>query len=85
MAYWYDGYCCSKYEWVSHILFRKVEVKHFISEMTHKPNVLRFWIKMLCPTHLYSCSYIQYGWFLTAPHGDPESVVDDWFGKLEAR
>ncbi|MCI34605.1 hypothetical protein A2U01_0055825, partial [Trifolium medium] len=33
-----------------------MEVEHFISMRTHKSNALRFWVKMWCPTHLYSCS-----------------------------
>jgi hypothetical protein len=37
-------------------LFRKVNVEHFIGENIHKPNVLRFWVKMWCPTHLYNYS-----------------------------
>ena len=38
----------------SHIayLLRMVEVEHFISEKTHKPNTLTFWVKVWCPTHL---------------------------------
>jgi hypothetical protein len=27
-----------------------------INKTTHKPNVLRFWIKIWCSTHLYCCS-----------------------------
>jgi hypothetical protein len=34
------GDCCGKCEVKSHILLRKVEVEHFIREMTHKPNTL---------------------------------------------
>jgi thiol-disulfide isomerase/thioredoxin len=30
-------------------LDRIVDVEHFISERTHEPNVLRFWVKMWCP------------------------------------
>jgi hypothetical protein len=37
-------------------LDRIVNVEHFISERTHEPNVLRFWVKMWCSTHLCSCS-----------------------------
>jgi hypothetical protein len=36
---------------------RKVEVECFISERTHKPNVLRFWVKMGCPTLLCGSSW----------------------------
>jgi hypothetical protein len=32
-------------------LFRKMEVEHYINEITHK--ALRFWIKMWCLTQLY--------------------------------
>ncbi|PNX87173.1 hypothetical protein L195_g043259 [Trifolium pratense] len=38
--------CCGKCGWLSLTLFRKVEVEHFISEMTHKPNTLRFWVRV---------------------------------------
>jgi hypothetical protein len=38
---------------LSLILLKKVEVEHFINEMIHKPNVLRFWAKVRCSTHLY--------------------------------
>jgi hypothetical protein len=31
---------------LSTTLFKKVEVGQFISEMTHKLNVLRFWVKI---------------------------------------
>jgi hypothetical protein len=27
-------------------LLRTVEVEHFISEKTHKPNTLKFWVKV---------------------------------------
>jgi hypothetical protein len=39
-------YCCGKCEMRNHTLLRKVEVEYFISKMTHKPNTLRFWVKM---------------------------------------
>jgi hypothetical protein len=39
--------------WVKSLtLLRNVEVEHFISEMTHKLNTLKFWVKVWCPTHL---------------------------------
>jgi len=31
----------------------KMNVEHFISEMTHKPKVLKFWIIVFCLSHLY--------------------------------
>jgi hypothetical protein len=34
------------------ILDEKVNVKHLINEMIHKHNVLKFWVKMWCHTHL---------------------------------
>jgi hypothetical protein len=33
-------------------LLRMMEVEHFISEGAHKPNVLRFWVKVWCLNHL---------------------------------
>jgi len=40
---------------------RKVEVEHFISEMTHKIIVLRFWARVQCVSHLYGCSCSDVG------------------------
>jgi len=34
---------------------RKVEVKHYISESTHKPITLRFWVRVWRLSHLYGC------------------------------
>jgi hypothetical protein len=39
---------------LSFILLKNVKIEHFISEMTHKSNALRFWLKVWCLTHLYS-------------------------------
>jgi len=33
----------------------KVNVKHFINEMSHRPDCLKFWVKVWCPIHLYDC------------------------------
>jgi hypothetical protein len=46
--------------WVLSItLVKRVEVEHFICEITHKPDSLRFWVKMWCQSHLNSCSIIN--------------------------
>jgi hypothetical protein len=37
---------------LSSTLLRKLKVWHFICVRNHKPNVLRFWVKMWCLTHL---------------------------------
>jgi hypothetical protein len=37
-------------------LLEKVEIEYFINEKIHKHNVLRFWVKIWCLTHVYSCS-----------------------------
>ncbi|GAU41469.1 hypothetical protein TSUD_237190 [Trifolium subterraneum] len=51
-----------------------MNVERFISEMTHKPNALRFWVKVWCPTHLGSCPRLNV--MIPRPHPTmvPESI-----------
>jgi transposase len=58
---WMDSHLRKKLLWqvwgeLNPTLLKKLEVEHFISEKTHKYNVLRFLVKILCPTHLWSYS-----------------------------
>jgi hypothetical protein len=39
--------------WVKSKLLRKLEVEHLINENTY--IVIKFWVKILCQTHLYDC------------------------------
>lgn len=49
-------------KWVRSVTwFRKVEVVHFISEIIHKSNALRFWVKVWWLTHSYCCSWPNVG------------------------
>jgi hypothetical protein len=56
-------------------MLRKVNAEQFISEMIHKHNALRFWVKVWCPTHTYevvlkpSLDDLE-----LSPHGDPTKV-----------
>jgi hypothetical protein len=63
--------CCGKCEVRSRRLLRKVEVRHFISEMIHIPNALKFWVKVWCPTHLYTI-------VLTSNVDDPPGCLSWW-------
>jgi hypothetical protein len=68
--------CCGKCE-LSPTLLKKVEVEHFISRKTHKLNTLRFWVRVWCPTLLWSCSWTQCGWSpWLLPHGGPTVVSE---------
>jgi len=57
---WREDCCVSSVSWKLQVWVRirsitlliKVEIEHFINEMTHKVNILRFWVKMWRPTHL---------------------------------
>jgi hypothetical protein len=70
-----------KQVWVlSLILFRKVEVEHFISKKTHTPITLRFWVNMQSLSHFWG-EYLTFRWVLDPmwmipPHDDP-SVVSE--------
>jgi len=57
---------------------RKVEVEHFISERTHKPIALRFWVRVWRLSHLCGCSGLDVG----GPPGSPRYptvVLELWF------
>jgi len=41
-------------------MVKRVDVEYFISNMTHKPIVIRFWVKVWCPTHLHGCSCLMW-------------------------
>jgi hypothetical protein len=42
----YTSSCYGKCEVRNLTLSRKVEVKYFINETAHKPNILRFWVRV---------------------------------------
>jgi len=60
MTHTWRGDCCGRFEmsYKSHIAW-KMEVEHFINEMSHKPNVLRFWIKIQYLTHFCDCFWVN--------------------------
>jgi len=57
-------------------LFKEVKVDHFIKEMTHKLNVLTFWVKLWCPAHLYCGSESNVGeWWSPGLSSWPNSGI----------
>jgi hypothetical protein len=43
----------------------------------HELNVLRFWIKIWCPTHLYNCS--RFDVIIPKPSHDPTNILSIFF------
>lgn len=57
---------------------RKVNVKHFISDKTHKPNALRFLVNMWCVSRLFG-ETLAFSWvfdpmWMSPPHNDPTLI-----------
>lgn len=82
---------------MSPTLDEKVDVEYFINKMTHKPNGLRFWVKMRCPTHLMWLFKVHYGdsWTPSWPNKENvalapivEIIIENklkWFKNVERR
>jgi hypothetical protein len=52
----------------SSTVLKRVVVEHFISEMTHKPNILKFWVKSVVSNSLVKL-FLNQTWMipLTVP------------------
>ena len=59
-------------------LDKKMKVEHFISERAHKHIVLRFWVRVLCLSHLCGCSGLDADDPQRSPH-DPTMVSEPRF------